>query len=167
MGFWGWLALIVFAGFVLLAAKGKQEGTTTETTAKRKTSGKKERALEGNHWPETGDCNFAVVGESNYQRALKGLAGDHGNNRCRAFCTATLVLEDDNEHDNKAVRIDVDGATVGYLSREDARRYRRRLGSMGLTGETMTCNARIGGGYVENGKRADYGIWLDLKSFDR
>jgi hypothetical protein len=38
-------------------------------------------------------------------------------------CTAHLILEDDNPHDNQAVRVDISGYTVGYLSRKNARAY--------------------------------------------
>lgn len=163
MDAWGWLILAVAIGIAVFLS-----GPKGKTAAPGEPAKKRERAVEGNHWPETGSCDFNVVGESNYQRDLQRLAGDHGDKRCRKSCTATLVLEDNNEHDNKAVRIDVDRTPVGYLSRDDARRYRRRLGSKGLTGKTMTCKARIGGGQMlENGQRASYGVWLDLKPFDR
>lgn len=166
MGFWGWVILFIAIGGIVQAIKESGEPEKSKGRTPRANGKKKQRAIEGTHWPESGGCDFNVVGESYYQPALAKIAGDHGEKGCRKMCVATMVLEDDNPYDNKAVRVDVDGMTVGHLSREDARSYRRRLGSMGLTGETMTCAARIGGGrLLDDGQRTRYGIWLDIKPF--
>lgn len=39
---------------------------------------------------------------------------------------AKLIYEDDNEYDDNAISIEIDGNTVGYLSREDAKLYRKK-----------------------------------------
>lgn len=54
--------------------------------------------------------------------------------------TAYLIPEDDNPHDPKAVRVEVDGHKVGYLSRTNARRFRKRCKG------PMDCPATIVGG---------------------
>lgn len=78
------------------------------------------------------DYPLKIVGESYRQAALEDIvevAPEHGRVRGddSAECpvTACLVLEDDNPHDDQAVKIMIEGRHVGYLSRADVRRYRR------------------------------------------
>jgi hypothetical protein len=119
------------------------------------------------HWEGKGDFYFEVVGESNYQRALAKLAGEHGLTSADKQFRATLLLEDSNNHDSSAVAVQLEGATVGYLSRADARSYRRRLGQKGLSGVDATCDALIvGGGTRKRGEKLLYGVKLDIKPFE-
>ena len=118
-------------------------------------------------WPPEGEYDFDIVGESNYQPALKALAGDHGEESADKECTALIVPEDNNPHDGSAVRVDIDGSTVGYLSREDARRFRRRLGAKKMGKNPTCCAAMVVGGFrLKNGLLASYGVKLDIKLFD-
>ena len=119
------------------------------------------------HWPSIGNFDFEVVGESHYQRTIANLAGAHGEDGASTACTAELVPEDDNSHDPKAVAVRIQGQTIGYLARDDARSFRRRLGQKGLTGSITTCDVLIlGGGTRKNGERLFYGVQLDLKPFE-
>lgn len=93
-----------------------------------------------------------MVGESHSQDALLQVAG---SGEVRHPCEARLVLEDGNPYDSQAVRVDIGGRTVGYLSRADAKRYRVRVIDKGLT---VSCNAVIIGGGVGR----SLGAWLDL-----
>jgi len=124
-------------------------------------------------WSDDGNFNFAVVGESFYQKDLKVLVGEHEDKGCRIYGVATLYPEDDNPHDNKAVAVYVKtvenqpGRQVGHLSRRDARSFRRRLGRKKLTGKGTLCDAVIVGGRLnKKGIRQSYGVWLDMKPFD-
>jgi hypothetical protein len=117
-------------------------------------------------WPNLGDFDFEVVGESHYQRNLASLAGEHDEYGARTECVAHLVPEDHNPHDPKAVAVQIAGRIVGYLSREDARSFRRRLGQKGLSGRVTTCGACIVGGATRNGEKLFYGVNLDLKPFE-
>jgi hypothetical protein len=96
-----------------------------------------------------------------YQKALKALAGpkcEDGVEHVEHYCKATLVLENNNPHDDKAVRVDIDGRTVGYLSRDMAREYRRKVAS-----GSMTVQALIVGGWNRGGgDTGHYGVKLDL-----
>ncbi|WP_395706830.1 hypothetical protein [Casimicrobium huifangae] len=104
--------------------------------------------------PGDGSFAFEIVGEASYQRALRKIAGE---GKVRHECTAIIYLEDENPHDNKAVRVDIDGHTVGYFSRADARRYRKQIAKHGPI--TSECDALILGG----GKgKPSLGVWLDL-----
>lgn len=105
-----------------------------------------------------GKFEFDIVGEGSYQSALRAIAGAKTEEGVEHFCTAVLVLEDDNPHDSKAVRVDIDGRTVGYLSRKHAREYRKQV-SRG----TMTVPAVIVGGWKRGrGDTGHYGVKLDL-----
>jgi hypothetical protein len=71
----------------------------------------------------TGDGAFGleVVGESMCQDALKAICGGRIVDGHYKAVTATLVYEDSNPHDNLAVRVEIYGNKVGYLSRNHAR----------------------------------------------
>ena len=72
-----------------------------------------------------------------------------------------------NEHDPKAVVVKIAGKTVGYMSRDDARSFRRRLAQKGLSSRTTTCEALIVGGWASrNSDQIYYGVKLDLKPFE-
>lgn len=123
--------------------------------------------LQEFHWEGTGDFEFEIVGESHYQETLARLAGERGTQSVERRYKAKLVLEDHNLHDPKAVAVRIDNETVGYLSREDARSYRRRLGQKRLSGINATCDAIIvGGGTRRDGERLFYGVKLDMKPFE-
>lgn len=134
-------------------------------SGKRATSATQNNAAHAWPEPKNGDeCD--VVGEAHYQTALCELAGDHGNHESMQQFTARLIPENDNPYDDKAVRVDIAGKTVGYFSRDDARSFRRRLVAKKLTGQTTTCGARITGGWLtKSGERASYGVRLLIKPF--
>ena len=113
--------------------------------------------------PGPGTYSLDIVGEYKYQSALEKICrgrteGGHGK-----IIQATLIHEDDNPYDNKAIRVDVDGMTVGYLSRENAGEYRKRLKEAGHPGITATCSAIIVGGWGRgSGDKGHFGVKLDL-----
>jgi hypothetical protein len=108
-----------------------------------------------------------VVGESHYQANLARLAERHPPDRARLReVVATLVHEDNNAVDSLAIRVDIEGLTVGYLTRMAARQYRQWLAAGGHPGRTATCAARIIGGWDRaEGGRAYFGVELDVPSF--
>ena len=110
-----------------------------------------------------GTYEFTVVGTARYQDALEAICGGHREDGHNFKTTASLVLEDDNAHDNQAVRIDIKGKTVGYLSREYARQYRRMLNRTRHPRITASCGAMIVGGWDQGGgDRGLFGVRLDL-----
>lgn len=116
-------------------------------------------------WPARDEYEFEVVGESHYQPTLKALHSASGGDS--ATGTAILVPEDTNPHDDKAVRVTVQGLTVGYLSRDDARSYRRRLAAKKLGMVPASCGIVITGGHqLKDGTTAHFGAELDMKPFD-
>ncbi len=121
--------------------------------------GRKEKVfVEGD-----GGFDLEIVGESHYQKHLNKLCGGHTKEGSKKEVVAELHYEDKNPHDNKAIRVDVNGKTVGYLSREDARYYRKRIGKTGNEGIIISCNAKIfGGKKLGVFKKTSFGVWLDL-----
>ena len=117
-------------------------------------------------WPVLGTFEFDIVGESFYQPVLKALTGDQDSHKSQAEFIACLIPEADNLHDSLAVRIEINGQHVGYLSRDDARSFRKRLAAKKLSNEVTTCAARIEGGWLKrDGTRAGYNVKLDIKPF--
>ena len=110
-----------------------------------------------------GDYEVDVVGESHYQDALERICDGRTDESAEKYVDAALILEDDNRHDRKAVRVDIEGRTVGYLSREFARSYRDRLKQAGHPDLVGICKAVIVGGW-DRGKRGrgHFGVRLDL-----
>jgi hypothetical protein len=109
--------------------------------------------------PIEGPGKFAVdvVGVSRRQDALAALA-EQG-----ATHDALLILEDDNPHDDQAVRVEIDGRMCGYLKRDVARRYRENLAAAGDDRLTVRVKAKIIGGFeTASGERAHFGLRLDL-----
>jgi hypothetical protein len=107
----------------------------------------------------TGPGKFGVdvVGVSQYQRVLES-AGEKGD-----VVVATLVLEDSNPHDDRAVAVQIDGQRAGYLSRANARTYRADLAAAGTPDCTVRCKAKLVGGFeTRSGERAHFGLKLDL-----
>ena len=118
-------------------------------------------------WPELGRYELEVVGESHYQSVLTRLAGDHGTEAAEVGYEAELVPEDNNSFDDKAIAVRISGNTVGYLSRDDARSFRRRLAQMGLSKQVTISDAVVVGGWVDrSGGKAHYGVKLDVKAFE-
>jgi len=113
------------------------------------------------HTEDTFD--LPVVGESHYQEALESICGKRNDDGEDRIVDASLILEDSNPHDSHAVRVDIQGKTVGYLSQEDARRFRESVAQTGGTGGIVTCKARIRGGWDRGpDDRGHYGVSLNL-----
>lgn len=86
-------------------------------------------------------------------------SNSHQSTRLRASTrlTALIACEAGNRHDPKAVRVEIAGQHVGYLSREEARGFRIRYG-----GNSVECAAKIIGGWnaIDGGS---FGVRLDLR----
>lgn len=110
-----------------------------------------------------GDFALEVVGVSRRQDVLADIVERHGRSGRTLTIDALLILEDTNPHDANAVRVEIGGALIGYLSRDNARRYRADLIAAGTPQATVQCKARIVGGFeTSTGERASFGVRLDL-----
>lgn len=117
--------------------------------------------------PGPGDFAVDVVGESRYQDALAIAAGGRTADGCEKIVDAVLVLEDSNPHDPKAVQVLIGGKVCGYLSRDNARAYRKQLQRAGHPNITASCKAIIVGGWDRGkGDCGHFGVRLDLPHDD-
>jgi hypothetical protein len=111
-----------------------------------------------------------IRGESSYKGNLENICGYHGEESYFADDhKAILYLEDDNQYDpGNAVRVEIDDLVVGYLSRPDAKKYRKRLTEVdGPENAIALCGASIRGGFITKyGEKADYGVRLDFNIGD-
>ena len=104
-----------------------------------------------------------VVGEQHYQDALEALAaGRNAFGTRRRLLTVALVREPGNQYDPNAVRVDAAGATVGYLSRDDAPRFHAITDRLAREVIPATCRAMLTGGWNRGG--ADRGL-IGIKIF--
>ena len=71
-----------------------------------------------------GDDLIRVVGTSHYQEALARLSGRRADEEVRVQKIAVLVPEPENPYDPDAIAIQIEGALVGYLSRDENKRWR-------------------------------------------
>lgn len=118
-------------------------------------------------WPSVGNFDLEVVGESNYQNSLRKISNDATETRLLPTYTAILFPENNNKFDKMAVRVDINGMTVGHLSREDARDYRELLKRKGIAGKITSCDASLTGGFIkDDGTRASYGVCLDIDLYE-
>jgi len=104
-----------------------------------------------------------VVGESHYQEEIESVVGGRTEDGCEEIVEAALILEEANPHDPKAVRVDIEGKTCGYLSRTNARAYRDELAKLGHGRITGRCKAMVVGGWDRgDDDRGHFGVRLDL-----
>jgi tetratricopeptide (TPR) repeat protein len=111
-----------------------------------------------------GRDDLDVVGEASYQDNLWRIVGGRHSpeGRVREEVYAVLAAEPDNPYDANAVAVWIQGLKVGYLSREDARRYRPGLLALEQQhGKPIALAGVIAGG----GMRADgpgrLGVFLE------
>jgi hypothetical protein len=111
-----------------------------------------------------GSYTVSLVGESNYSASFEKICGRRTADCINRKTEANLILESDNKFDRQAVRVSIEGYTVGYLSQAAAREFRYAVVSVGLGRSTVfECAAHIRGGWDRGrGKQGNYGVWLDL-----
>ena len=102
-----------------------------------------------------GGCGFAIVGESNYQPALRRIA-----KRGRSF-RAVLIPEPSNPYDPNAIRVCAEGGgTIGHLSRENALEYREVFALLSRYDHVGACRAKLIGGTPG---KPTFGVLIDLR----
>ena len=113
----------------------------------------------------TGGLKFEVeiTTDERYQVALEAICGPRVARGVNRFETARLIAEDKNPRDKNAVRVEIRGKQVGYLSPGTSISYRQQLISRGVPKANGQCQAVIRGGWISSdGRKGDYEVWLDL-----
>jgi hypothetical protein len=87
-----------------------------------------------------GDVLIRVVGTSHYQDALLELSGRAADEEIRVEKIAIFVPEPDNPHDPNAIAVRIEARLVGYLSRDENRRWLDVV-----KGNEVGCEAMIAG----------------------
>ena len=78
-----------------------------------------------------------------------------------------LAVQETQDGTGHAVRVAVEGKTVGHLSRSAASTFRTRLQNERVTAPNFTCKANIRGGWMsENKESGMFGIYLDVCLYD-
>jgi HIRAN domain len=115
-----------------------------------------------------GRATVEVAGESHYQGTLEVIAGGRTINGARKpDHLAMLVPEPRNPYDPNAVRVYLGPpmGKVGYLSREDAVRYRPVIERVAWMGRVIACRASLKGGWDRGrGDSGSFGVTLHLGS---
>ncbi len=112
-----------------------------------------------------GGGTVKVVGTASYQGVLDEICGGRTEDGHHREARGMLLTDTSNEYDELAVAVYVDGEQVGYLSRQDARRYYPVIGKLYEYECLGVCRATIRGGWDRGGGDAGhYGVELDLAS---
>jgi HIRAN domain len=88
-----------------------------------------------------------VVGESHYQENIGAIVGPKAEDPMHRAVPVDLVPEPQNPYDRNAVRCEVLGRLVGYLSRADASRYQPVLLQLAQQGYRGHCTGIVVGGW--------------------
>lgn len=126
-----------------------------------------ERTTDGEYvWPKLDQFAFSVAAES-FQSAISQLAQENVDRDDNSvfktdILKAQLIPENDNPYDSNAVRIDINNRSVGYLNRDQALRFRRRLDELGLSNQVTSCNAVIVKNERVNENKNVFDVKLDI-----
>jgi hypothetical protein len=110
-----------------------------------------------------GAFEYKIVGEARYQRALETICGGRTEDGIKKNVQAILIPEHSNHRHKGAIRVAIQGRTVGYLSRVNAKTFRQKLKAAGYPARPAACSAMITGGW-QTGllEKGQFGVKLDL-----
>jgi hypothetical protein len=107
-----------------------------------------------------------ITGGEQYQSALEVLCGARVPRGVNLYETASLKLDDKTPQAKHAVRVEIRGKQVGYLSPEAASLFRQQLMARGMPKGVGQCAAVIRGGWISSdGRKGPYEVWLDFPTW--
>ena len=119
----------------------------------------KKEVSETNINPALSNTSYAynIVGEQSYQNNLKKIAGPKEEESKFFECYAKVSSEPLNQYDKNAVKVEINGLLVGYLSRSEAAK---------LAGKVVnkTVPAVIDGGWKDEESTGSYGVKLAINN---
>lgn len=144
-----WILILVAIVSAIIIASGRNQLPESDPKERVKYS-KSEIKSEDSY-------DFEIVGEASYQSELKQIAGSNPDG-VEYYCTATLRAEPSNKYDPNAIKVVIEGKTVGYISRRET-----SLVHPHLRRGSLTCDAVVVGGWHRgDDDRGHYGVKLDL-----
>ena len=101
--------------------------------------------------------SYNIVGEQSYQNNLKKIAGPKEEESKFFECYAKVSSEPFNQYDKNAIKVEINGFLVGYLSRGEAAK---------LAGKVVNKNvpAVIDGGWKDKESTGSYGVKLAINN---
>lgn len=99
--------------------------------------------------------SYNIVGEQSYQNNLKKIAGPKEEESKFFECYAKVSSEPFNQYDKNAVKVEINGLLVGYLSRGEAAKLAGRV-------INKTVPAVIDGGWLDDDGEGSYGVKLAI-----
>jgi hypothetical protein len=108
-----------------------------------------------------GDRNVDVVDEADYQETLERLAGGRSERGTITQVVALLNREPTRAHEKDAVRVTVDGETVGYVGKWDAKDLQPLMLRLEKDGSPAWVRGNIVGGWADDGGDEAFRIRLD------
>ena len=108
-----------------------------------------------------GDRQVDVVGEDGYQDVLERLAGGRSTTGVIKSIVARLSREPSHPHDKNAVRVDVDGETVGYIEKWNAKDIQPLLRKLEQAGRPAWVRGSIVGGWEDNYGDSTFRVRID------
>lgn len=103
-----------------------------------------------------------MAGTSYYRSAITSIAQNPQNTSALVICLAYLVLDDQNIHDQNAVRVVIGKYTVGHLPRDFAKTYRVYIRELPSHISHVSVLAAITNGITTKEKAYEYTIELDI-----
>lgn len=135
MGLWNWLF-------------GKPDsGSSTEKSTETDRRIRSGRPMANVKWRQN-SFPLEAVGESNYQLALKEICGGHSRDGWELEVDARLEREPTNPYDPNAIAVTINGRTVGYVPRDQAKRLASQMAEDGI--DQAACKGLIVGGWKTN-----------------
>lgn len=109
------------------------------------------------------EYTFEIVGENSYQDALKSIAGAKGQESKCMFIGAVVEHEPSNPYDANAMRVSINGKTVGYFSKAHAAKMRQSMLQKNISLNTkLNIPAVIVGGWRNSHSEGHYGVKLNF-----
>lgn len=110
-----------------------------------------------NPTPNNASYAYNIVGEQSYQNNLKKIAGPKEEESKFFKCQAKVSSEPFNQYDKNAVKVEINGSVVGYLSKSEAAK---------LAGKVVnkTVPAVIDGSWDDHDSEGSYGVKLAINS---
>jgi hypothetical protein len=110
----------------------------------------------------SGEDRLRVTGAPHYQDELAAASGPKRSGGVEDRRVFALVAEPDNPHDPQAIAVRLEGgATIGYLPREEARRYARLLDAVAARGRRPVTDGVVLGGDAD--RDTLFVVWLHVQ----